>query len=143
VDLEAGSARIARSFSSGQTLGPTKTGGVRTVELSSRLRETLAAIQPNVIPPPEEALVFPNQAGGFLYDNLFRSRVFSKIVLEALGEGRHYSPHCRHTWASIQSVPATPSLPPAPDLRSCTSTRHARETPSYVSVAARDCKGLH
>jgi integrase len=109
VDLEAGTASITRSFSSGQTLGPTKTGGIRTVELSSRLRETLAAIQPNVIPPPEEALVFPNQAGGFLYDNLFRSRVFSKIVAEALGEGRHYSPHClRHTWASLHMARGTP-----------------------------------
>jgi hypothetical protein len=35
------------------------------VELSSRPREALTAIQPNVIPPPEEALVFPNRTGGY------------------------------------------------------------------------------
>jgi integrase len=109
VDLEAGTARIARSFSSGQTLGPTKTGRVRTVELSTRLRSALFEIQPNVFPPPEDSLVFPNRKGGFLFDSLFRSRVFSKIVAGALGEGRHYSPHClRHTWASLHMARGTP-----------------------------------
>jgi len=52
--------------------------------------------------------VFPNHAGGFIYDNLFRSRIFSKIVVGALGDGRHYSPHClRHTWASLHMARGT------------------------------------
>lgn len=66
VDLEAGTARIARSFSSGRTLGPTKTGRERVVELSSRLRSVLFDRQPTVFPPPETATVFPNFSGGML-----------------------------------------------------------------------------
>ncbi len=109
LDLESGTARIARSFSSGVQLGPTKTGRSRVVELSQRLRRVLAAAQPNVFPIPEETLVFPNQYGGFLQGTNFRARVFSKLVREVLGEGRHYSPHClRHTWASLHMARGTP-----------------------------------
>ncbi len=65
--------------------------------------------QPNVFPIPEETLVFPNQYGGFLQGTNFRARVFSKLVREVLGAGRHYSPHClRHTWASLHMAWGTP-----------------------------------
>ena len=59
VALEAGTARIARSFSSGERLGPTKTVRERVVELSSRLCLALQGCLPNVFPVSEEALVFP------------------------------------------------------------------------------------
>jgi integrase len=109
VDLVAGTARIARSFSSGVKLGPTKTGRTRNVELSQRLCAILARVQPNIFPIPEEDLVFPSESGTFLQGTNFRSRVFSKIILKALGTGRHYSPHClRHTWASLHLARGTP-----------------------------------
>ena len=41
IDPQAGTARIARSFSSGKYLGPTKAEIERNVELSSRLRASL------------------------------------------------------------------------------------------------------
>jgi integrase len=109
VDLYSATARIARSFSSGVRLGPTKTGRERTVELSSRLQAVLAAIQPRVFPHPEDLLVFPNQSGDFLRGTNFRSRVFKQTIRNALGPGRHYSPHClRHTWASLHMARGTP-----------------------------------
>ena len=81
----------------------------KVVELSQRLLRVLAATQLNDFPIPEETLVYPNQYGGFLQGTNFRSRVFSKLVRETLGEGRHYSPHClRHTWASLHMVRGTP-----------------------------------
>ena len=61
VDLDAGTARIARSFADGKDLAPTKTGKQRTVELSSRLREVLAEIQPDLF--ADETLVFPSEIG--------------------------------------------------------------------------------
>ncbi len=109
VDLAGGTARIARSFSSGVKLGPTKTGRARVVELSKRLCAALAPVQPNIFPIPEEVLVFPNESGTFLQGTNFRSRVFSGIILKALGKGRHYTPHClRHTWASLHLARGTP-----------------------------------
>ena len=66
VDIEGGTARIRRSFSSGRTLGPTKTGRERVVELSSRLRSVLFDCQLNVYPPSAESSVFPNFSGGML-----------------------------------------------------------------------------
>jgi integrase len=109
VDLEARTARIARSFSSGERLGPTKTGRERTVELSERLCAALAELHPNVFPVPEDALVFPNQAGGFLQGTNFRARVFAKVIRKALGPKRHYTPHgLRHTWASLHMARGTP-----------------------------------
>jgi integrase len=109
VDLEAGTARIARSFSSGRTLGPTKTGRERVVELSSRLCSVLFDRQPTVFPPPETATVFPNFSGGMLIPEYVRNKVFSRIVRKALGEGRRFSPHgLRHTWASLHMARGTP-----------------------------------
>ena len=109
VDIEGGTARIRRSFSSGRTLGPTKTGRERVVELSSRLRSVLFDRQPNVYPPPAEATVFPNFSGGMLIPVYFRNKVFRKIVNKALGENRRFSPHClRHTWASLHMARGTP-----------------------------------
>jgi integrase len=109
VDLAAGTARIARSFSSGVKLGPTKTGRTRAVELSQRLCVALAQVQPNIFPIPEESLVFPSESETFLQGTNFRSRVFSKIIVKALGKGRHYTPHClRHTWASLHLARGTP-----------------------------------
>jgi integrase len=110
VDLEAGTARIARSFSSGRTLGPTKTGRERVVELSSRLCSVLFDRQPTVFPPPETATVFPNFSGGMLIPEYVRNKVFSKVVRKALGKGRRFSPHgLRHTWASLHMARGTPS----------------------------------
>jgi integrase len=109
VDLEGGAAVIARSFSSGERLGPTKTGRSRVIELSARLCRVLAQVQPNVHPIPEETLVFPSHAGTFLQGTHFRARVFSELVGEVLGEGRHLSPHClRHTWSSLHLARGTP-----------------------------------
>ena len=109
VDLEAGTARIARSFSSGRTLGPTKTGRERGVELSARLRLVLFDRQPSVFPPPETATVFPNFSGGMLIPEYVRNKVFSRVVRKALGEGRRFSPHgLRHTWASLHMARGTP-----------------------------------
>jgi len=109
VDLEAGTARIARSFSSGRTLGPTKTGRERVVELSSRLRSVLFDRQPTVFPPPETATIFPNFSGGMLIPEYVRNKVFSKVVRKALGKGRRFSPHgLRHTWASLHMARGTP-----------------------------------
>src|SRR4030095_3107414 len=109
VNLEAGTARIARSFSSGRTLGPTKTGRERVVELSSRLRSVLLDRQPKISPPPDDAMVFPNFSGGMLIPVYFRNRVFNRIVRTALGEERRFSPHgLRHTWASLPMARGTP-----------------------------------
>jgi integrase len=107
VDLEGGTARIARSYSSGLRLGPTKTGRERVVELSSRLRSVLRARQPDLL--SDDALVFPNRSGGFLLDGYFRNKVFYPLIKEALGEGRHHRPHdLRHTWASLHLSRGTP-----------------------------------
>jgi len=109
VDLQTQTARISRSYSSGMTLGPTKTGKERTVELSARLTLLLARIEPNVFPHPEDSLVFPNQRGGFLQGTNFRNRVFSRVIVKALGKGRHYTPHSlRHTWTSLHMARSTP-----------------------------------
>ena len=83
VDPEVGTARIARSLSSGMHLGPTKTGRERVVELSTRLCAVLAEIRPDLF--PDHALVFPNEVSGFIDPGNFRSRVFDRIVRKALG----------------------------------------------------------
>jgi integrase len=107
VNLDGGTARIARSYSSGQRLGPTKTGSERVVDLSSRLHEALAARRPEIL--TDEALVFPNRSGTFLLDVYFRNKVFFPVVASALGAGRHVTPHClRHTWASLHIARGTP-----------------------------------
>ena len=103
VDIEGGTARIRRSFSSGRTLGPTKTGRERVVELSSRLRSVLFGRQPTVYPPPTEATVFPDFSGGMLIPVYFRNKVFRKIVHKALGENRRFSPPLPQTHVGIAS----------------------------------------
>ena len=109
VDLESGTARIWRSFSSDTALGPTKTGRERIVELSMRLIRVLAEAQPHVFPIPADSLVFAAQRGGFLRAANFRERVFKKLVAKALGPNRHLSPHSlRHTWASLHMARGTP-----------------------------------
>ncbi len=109
LDLEGATARIARSFSSGEHLGPTKTGRERVVELSTRLCRALAECMPTVFPIPDGRLVFPNTTGGFLFDKYFREKVFRRVVREALGEGRRHTPHdLRHTWASLHMARGTP-----------------------------------
>jgi Phage integrase family len=106
LDLEKGTARIARSFSGGRYLSPTKTGRGRTVELSARLREALSAERPDLF--GAEALVFPNEAGGLMDPHNFRDRVFRRLVERVLGQGRRFTPHgLRHTFASLHLASAT------------------------------------
>jgi len=109
LDLEGATARIARSFSSGEHLGPTKTGRERVVELSTRLCRALAECMPAVFPIPDGCLVFPNTTGGFLFDKYFREKIFRRVVRDALGAGRRHTPHdLRHTWASLHMARGTP-----------------------------------
>jgi len=90
LDLERGTARIARSFSGGRYVSVTKTGRERILELSTRLREVLAGERPHIF--GEDALVFPNEAGGLLDPHNFRERVFRRAVTKALGAGRRFTP---------------------------------------------------
>jgi len=106
VDLEARRARIARSFSDGQFLSPPKTRRERTVELSARLGEALVQSRPDLF--GDDTLVFPNETGHFIDPHNFRARVFRRIVTEALGRGRDFSPHgLRHTFASLHLARGT------------------------------------
>ncbi len=103
LDLERGTARIARSFSGGRYVSVTKTGRERLLELSTRLREVLAGERPHIF--GEDALVFPNETGGLLDPHNFRERVFRRAVTNALGTGRRFTPHgLRHTFASLVSA---------------------------------------
>ena len=100
IDLDAGSARIERSFSSGRHLGPTKTGRTRTIELSSRLIGEFRTQRPDICGP--EMLAFPGQRGQMHDPNNFRNRVFGQVVRKALGANRRVTPHTlRHTFASL------------------------------------------
>ena len=100
IDLERGLVRIARSYSGGRFLGPTKSGRERDVELTTRLRETLEAIRPDLY--GEESLAFPNDRGRFIDQTNFRRRAFDPIVRKVLGKHRRFTPHgLRHTFASI------------------------------------------
>jgi integrase len=106
VNLEAGVARIARSFSNGKSLSPPKTRRERTVELSARLREVLAGLRPDIV--GEETLVFANEAGRFIDPHNFRDRVFRRISKKALGPASELSPHgLRHTFASLHLARGT------------------------------------
>src|SRR5262249_34174272 len=97
VDLDGGLVRIERSYSMGRDLGPTKTGRSRHVELSTRLRQMLTAIKPDLF--GDEALVFPSSAGTFLDQSNFRDRIFRRAVEKAIGRGRRFTPHgLRHTF---------------------------------------------
>ena len=67
VDTDNARIRIARSYSMGRHLGPTKSGRERWVELSSRLAAEVAQIRPDIC--GNDTLVFPNDAGGSLPDH--------------------------------------------------------------------------
>jgi integrase len=72
------------------------------------VRSVLFDLLPNVVPVPEDALVFPGSSG-FLCSRYFRETVFRRIVRQALGHVRHHSPHVlRHTWASLHLARGTP-----------------------------------
>ena len=106
LDLARGTARIERSVDHLGRVGPTKTKRDRIVELTTRLRETLAAM-----PQPIEALrpVFANESGGYLNAANFRNRVFNRVVRRALGPTPRVTPHVlRHTWASLHVARGTP-----------------------------------
>jgi integrase len=106
VDLDQGTARITRSFSSGEFLGPTKTGRERRVELSTRLSEVLRGRRPDLF--PDDELVFSNEAGGFINPRNFRQRTWNRAVRKALGRGRTPTPHSlRHTFASLHMARGT------------------------------------
>ncbi len=77
-----------------------------TVELSSRLREGLARIRPDLF--ADETLVFPGENGRPIDPHNFRSRVFRPIVQKTLGKGRRFTPHgLRHTFASLHLARGT------------------------------------
>jgi integrase len=106
VSLEGGVARITRSFSNGKFLSLPKTRRERTVELSARLRDILARVRPDIV--GEEALVFANEAGGFIDPHHFRDRVFRRIAKKALGPARQFTPHgLRHAFASLHLARGT------------------------------------
>jgi integrase len=106
VDLVTGIVRIERSVDHAGRLGLTKTRRGRVVELSTRLREVLNAIKPDV--SADEALVFPSQAGGPVLSGNFRSRVFRRLVRRAFGPGRSLTPHVlRHSCASLHLARGT------------------------------------
>ncbi len=106
LDLEGGTARIARSFSGGRYVTVTKTGRERVLELSTRLREELASECPHIF--GEDALVFPNETGGLLDPHNFRERVFRRAVKKAFGKYRRFTPHgLRHTFASLHMARGT------------------------------------
>jgi len=107
IDLGQRTAWIRRSFSNGKYLGPTKTGEEREIELSSRLVETLKVEAPQVF--GDETLVFPSREGTLLDPNNFRDRVFRRVVRQAFGPHRHFTPHgLRHTFASLHLARGTP-----------------------------------
>ncbi len=109
VDLAAGRARICRSFSSGKRLEATKTGRERSVELSSRLRDTLEAGRPTIV--VGDALCFPNERGDLVDPHNFRNRVFRPLVALVAGHARRFTPHgLRHTFASLHMARGTPLL---------------------------------
>ena len=74
--------------------------------LSSRLREVLSGLRPDLF--PEGALVFPNESGGFIDPRNFRSRVFDRVVRRAFGRRGRATPHrLRHTFASLHMARGT------------------------------------
>ena len=57
----------------------------------------------------DETLVFPSRDGTLLDPNNLRDRVFRRIVREALGPHRRFTPHgLRHTFASLHLARGTP-----------------------------------
>ena len=107
VCLEAGTAHISRSFSSGLTLGPTKAGIARHVELSTRLRILLEERKPDL--HPDEALVFPSAAGTMI-DPANARRDLARMIRRHVPELRQkrITPHSfRHTFASLHLARGT------------------------------------
>jgi len=106
VDLVARTARIERSFSGGRSLGPTKTGRTRVVELSTRLQAHLERCRPDIF--TAETLAFPSADGTLVDPSNFR-RTFERVTRRALGEAhRRVTPHTlRHTFASLHLARGT------------------------------------
>jgi integrase len=101
LDLEARMARIARSFSSGERLGPTKTGRERMV--NAALSNARRAHAERVSSPGREADL--PQHDGWLPVR----QIFNRVVSEAIGDRFHHTPHdLRHTWASLHMARGTP-----------------------------------
>ena len=107
VDLDRATARIERSFSSGRSLGATKTGRSRPVELSARVIETLRPLRPDLF--PDDALVFPNEAQGLIDPHNLRDRVFRPIMAAVVGVEKRLTVHSlRHSFASLHMARGTP-----------------------------------
>ena len=107
VDLDERTARICRSFSSGKSLGGTKTGRTRLVELSDDVVNVLRPKRPDVF--GDDALVFPNEAGRLQDPRNFRDRVFRPLVRKIVGVRKTLTVHSlRHTFASLHMARATP-----------------------------------
>ena len=99
VDLAGGTVKIQASIDSTGNRKETKTGVARTVELSTRLRQVLESVRPDVF--GDSALLFPNSLEKPLEYQNFKSRVFNKLVRKAFGRDRRVTPHMlRHTFAS-------------------------------------------
>jgi integrase len=102
IDLDAGIARVDKTYYRTQLQHGTKTGAGRIVPLPphivATLRERLAARQP---PPAPSALVFPGPSGGPLCLDDFRARTFRPAVVRA-GLNPNLRIHdLRHTSASL------------------------------------------
>jgi integrase len=107
VNLGTGQARIERSIDHLGRLGPTKTRRARVVKLSTRLRDVLAVLRPDV--HGEAALVFPNAEGKPLDSRNFAQREFARVARLTFGRARRVTPHdLRHTWVSRHLAAGTP-----------------------------------
>ena len=106
IDLARAAARISRSYSSGRSLGPTKTGRERSIELSRRICTVLAQRRPDLV--HDDTLVFPNRAGAFIDPGNFRERIWGRLVRRVFGRSRRITPHgLRHTFASLHMARGT------------------------------------
>jgi len=106
VNLKTGVVRIERSVDHSGRVGPTKTRRARAVELSTRLSEVFTRLRPEI--HPDDALVFPSEAGGFVESGNFRRRGFGRLVKKAFEGAKQLTPHClRHTWASLHLARGT------------------------------------
>ncbi len=107
IDLDERTARIARSFSSGRSLGATKTGRTRLVELSAAVIDVLRPVRPDIF--GEDTLVFPNELGRLQDPRNFRDRVFRPLVRRIVGVRKALTVHSlRHSFASLHIARGTP-----------------------------------